>query len=210
MYSPRQFQEHRPEVLHALIQQHPLGILVSQKTGILDAWHIPFAFQPSEEGAGSLHAHIARANPLWQDVQQNEEVLVIFRGENAYISPGWYPSKHEHHQQVPTWNYQAAHVRGKIIIHDDKFYLHDQLAQLTKQQESMQEKPWQIADAPEQYINAMIKAIVGVEIVITELTGVMKLSQNKSDVDATGASENLIKNGNAAIGQAILAKRLTR
>ncbi|CNI67264.1 Protease synthase and sporulation protein PAI 2 [Yersinia frederiksenii] len=210
MYSPRQFQEHRPEVLHALIKQYPLGILINQQAGILDACHIPFEYRATDQGAGSLHAHVARANPVWQNIEGNEEVLVILCGENAYISPTWYPSKHQHHKQVPTWNYQVAQVRGKLIIHDNEDDIREQLARLTHQQESGQLTPWQLTDAPESYITAMVKAIVGVEVVITQLSGVMKLSQNKDDADAKGVSENLIKMGNVVIGEAILAKRPQR
>ena len=109
MYVPHHFEESRPEQLHALIAQHPLGILVTQG---------------SREGSlGVLHTHVARANPVWRDIATDDEVLVVFRAAAAYISPNWYPSKHEHHRQVPTWNYIVAHAHGRVTVRDDERYL---------------------------------------------------------------------------------------
>ena len=117
MYIPPHFQEHRPDELHRLIREHPLGILVTGHAGVLDANHLPFELELAGDKP-LLRAHVARANPVWREAD-GEEVLVIFRGEHAYISPNWYPSKHEEHRQVPTWNYQVVHVRGRLRVMDE-------------------------------------------------------------------------------------------
>lgn len=114
MYVPKHFEEHRPEELHRVIREHPLGILILNSADGLDANHIPFELN-EENGQAVLLAHVARANPLWREAKDGDEALVIFRAANAYISPNWYPSKHQFHKQVPTWNYQAVHVQGKSI-----------------------------------------------------------------------------------------------
>lgn len=111
MYLPKHFEESRPEVLRALIDAHPLGALVTHGASGLDANHVPFFFE-----GDSLIAHVARKNPVWRELRDGDEVLVIFRGADGYVSPNWYPSKHETHQQVPTWNYLVAHAHGRVFV----------------------------------------------------------------------------------------------
>ena len=118
MYTPNHFEETRPEELHRVITEYPLGVLVHAGPNGLDANHLPFELHPNLGERGHLLAHVARANRLWQEAKDGDEALVIFRAANAYISPNWYPSKHEFLRQVPTWNYQAVHVHGKIKIRD--------------------------------------------------------------------------------------------
>ena len=120
MYVPEHFEETRPEVLHRLITQHPLGVLVTYGTGGLDANHLPFELEVREGALGVLHTHVARANAVCRELRSGDEVLVVFRGPDAYISPNWYPSKHEQHRQVPTWNYMVAHAHGRVTVRDDE------------------------------------------------------------------------------------------
>lgn len=205
MYPSSFFSEKRPEVLHRLIKQYPLGMLVSSQQQRLDALHLPFEYQPREGDAGSLYAHIARANPLWQTLAADSEVLVVFRGADAYISPNWYPSKQETHREVPTWNYQAVHVRGRISFREDEDFLRQMIASLTRQQESAQPQPWQLSDAPENVLSVMLKAVVGIEVRISEIDGVMKLGQNKKAVDREGAVTALFNQGQQEIAEAMRA-----
>lgn len=204
MYPSSFFSEKRPEVLHSLIAQYPLGMLVSAQQQ-LDVLHLPFEFQPREGDMGSLYAHIARANPLWKTLAADSDVLVVFRGAEAYISPNWYPSKQETHREVPTWNYQAVHVRGRISFREDEDFLRQMIASLTRKQESAMPHPWQLSDAPENFLSAMLKAVVGIEIRISEIDGLMKLGQNKKAADLEGAVTALYDRGQREIADAMRA-----
>lgn len=206
MYPPRHFQEHRSDVLQAFIAAHPLGVLIVQNEQGAQAYHLPFFI----DDAGTLHAHVARSNPVWHESPEHENVLVIFQGGDGYVSPNWYPSKQEHHKQVPTWNYQAVHARGRLTVRDDEVYIRKLLARLTHKHESAQEKPWKMTDAPQEYIDSMVKAVVGIEIEIPRLCGILKLGQNKSLPDMTSAAENMIKQGDAQTGLAMRKKAADR
>jgi transcriptional regulator len=120
MYVPAHFEEPSQDVLHKLIESHPLGVLITNGGSGLDANHIPFDLDRTKGEYGTLNCHVARNNAVWQDVATGDEVLVVFRSADAYISPNWYPSKHEFHKQVPTWNYIVAHAHGRITVHDDE------------------------------------------------------------------------------------------
>ncbi|GLU33225.1 FMN-binding negative transcriptional regulator [Trinickia caryophylli] len=206
MYIPAHFSESRTEVLHAQITQHPFGTLITHGKNGLDANHIPFELAPGEGELGVLHAHVARANPVWQDVADGDEVLVVFRAGDAYISPNWYPSKHESHMQVPTWNYVVVHAYGRIAIHDDERYVRGMVGRLTRTHEASQPQPWKMADAPKAFIDGMLKSIVGLRIDITRLVGKSKLGQNKDVRDILGAGEALKASGETGIGDAMLAR----
>jgi transcriptional regulator len=205
MYVPSHFEESRLEQLHDLIVTHPLGILVTQGTSGLDANHLPFALEPRDGSLGILHTHVARANRVWQDVASGDEVLVVFRAADAYISPNWYPSKHEHHRQVPTWNYIVAHAHGRVTVRDDERYLRGLVGRLTKRHESSQPRPWRMGDSPQAFINDMLAAIVGLEIEITRLVGKSKLGQNKETRDVLGAADALETQGDGTIADAMRA-----
>jgi transcriptional regulator len=205
MYIPAHFDEPRTEVLHTLIEENPFGILFTHGKSGMDANHIPFELKAAEGTCGVLHAHVARANPVWQDVADGDEVLVVFRAGDAYISPSWYPSKHEFHKQVPTWNYRVVHAYGRISIHDDERYVRGVVGRLTRTHEASQPKPWKMTDSPADYIDAMLKAIVGVEIEITRLVGKIKLGQNKDVRDIRGAGAALNEQGENVVGDAMLA-----
>ena len=203
MYVPRHFEESRPEQLHALIAQHPLGILVTQGLSGLDANHLPFDLETREGSLGVLHTHVARANPVWRDIASGDEVLVVFRAADAYISPNWYPSKHEQHRQVPTWNYLVVHAHGRVTVRDDERYLRGLVGRLTKHHEASQPRPWRMGDSSQAFINEMLASIVGVEIAITRLVGKFKLGQNKESRDVLGAAHALKAQGHNAIADAM-------
>ncbi|AJY03783.1 FMN-binding negative transcriptional regulator [Burkholderia sp. SIMBA_043] len=197
MYVPADFAESNPDALRELIVQHPFGSLVTHGASGLDANHLPFELLPRDGGLGELHAHVARANPLWQEVANGDDVLVIFRAGDAYISPNWYPSKHVAHRQVPTWNYVVVHAYGRITVRDDEKFVRGVVARLTRTHEASQPVPWKMADAPKDYLDALLQSIVGLQIEITRLVGKRKLSQTK-------AADALIANGQVAIGDAML------
>jgi transcriptional regulator len=205
MYVPAHFDEPRTELLHDLITKHPFGILFTHGSNGLDANHLPFELHATEGEKGVLHCHVARNNPVWQSIQNGDEVLVVFSAGDAYISPQWYPSKQEFHKQVPTWNYVVAHAYGTVAIRDDERYVRGVVARLTRTHEATQPAPWKMTDAPQDYIDAMLKAIVGIEITITRLVGKTKLSQNKEKRDILGAGNALNANDERAIGEAMLA-----
>jgi transcriptional regulator len=205
MYIPAHFNEPNPEILFDLIENNALGTLITHGRSGLDANHIPFELDRHLGTHGTLRCHVARNNPVWQDVNTGDSVLVVFRAADAYISPTWYPSKHEFHKQVPTWNYMVAHVHGRITIHDDEAFVRRNVARLTRAHEASQPEPWKMADAPKEYIDTMVKVIVGLEIEITRIEGKSKLSQNKEVRDIHGAADILLRQSNKTIGQAMKA-----
>jgi len=205
MYVPSYFDENRAELLHDLIQKHPFGTLVTHTNNILDANHLPFHLHPDQGKLGVLICHVARNNPIWQELKNNDQVLAIFQAANAYISPNWYPSKQEQHHQVPTWNYQVVHAHGRVTIHDDEKFVRGVVARLTRTHEASQPKPWKMTDSSPDYIDAMLKNIVGIEIEITRLVGKFKLSQNKEARDMVGAAEGLKATGESEISGAMLS-----
>ncbi|MET0518314.1 MAG: FMN-binding negative transcriptional regulator [Burkholderiaceae bacterium] len=217
MYLPSHFAVPEREALHRLIAEQPLGALVTQGAdGGLDANHLPFELDTARGAHGTLRGHVARANPVWQQVASGSEVLVIFRAGDAYISPSWYPSKHENHRSVPTWNYRVVHAHGRLIIRDDERYVRGVVARLTRQHEASQPKPWRMTDAPPDYIATLLQAIVGIEVEITRLEGKFKLSQNREPRDIRGAAEALRQQhkqhpqqqpGESAIADAMQAPR---
>jgi len=205
MYIPSHFNEPRIEVLHGLITQNPLGLLVTHSHRGLDVNHLPFHLDASQGEFGILHAHVARANPVWQEISTGDRVLAVFQAGDAYISPQWYPSKHEFHKQVPTWNYRVAHAHGRVTIRDDERYVRGMVGRLTHTHEASQPVPWKMSDGPREYIDMMLKAIVGIEIEITSLLGKSKLGQNKEPRDIEGAAAALKALGENTIGEAMLA-----
>jgi transcriptional regulator len=207
MYVPAHFEENRPEVLHQLIVDQRFATLVTTGPNGLDANHLPFEFAADVGPNGTLRAHVARANPVWQEVAENPDTLVIFQGPAAYISPNWYPSKHETHRQVPTYNYMVVHAHGKIVVHEEEAFLRSLVARLTRTMEANEPKPWKMGDAPADYISQMLGAIVGLEIEVTRLVGKWKLGQNKEASDRRGAAEGLLAGGSEvqeAVAEAML------
>ena len=205
MYMPQHFAETRPEVIHRIIREHPLGTLVTQGADGLDADHIPFEFEPAEGTHGVLLAHVARANPLWQRCPTGSQVMVVFRGAQAYISPNWYPSKHEAHRQVPTWNYEVVHAHGKLTVHDDERFVRGIVARLTRRHEAAEPRPWKIGDSSPEFIDSMLRNIVGIDIAVTSLACKVKLSQNKEARDRQGAAEQLEVRGFVELARSMRA-----
>ena len=203
MYTPAHFRVTEPAALHRLIAAHPLGVLVTSHEGSLDANHIPFEFDPQIGPLGRLSAHVARANPVWQQCLAGADVLVIFRGKESYISPNWYPSKHETHRQVPTWNYEVVHAHGRLRVRDDEKFLRGVLARLTRVHEAQEPRPWKMGDSAPEYIDAMLRAVVGLEIDITALEGKSKLSQNREPRDIAGAVQMLRQRGSDELAQSM-------
>jgi transcriptional regulator len=203
MYIPQHFAEHRPEDLHRIIHDYPFGILVSTSAQGLDADHIPFEFDSGSGSHGVLTAHVARANPLWQRCPSGTQVLVVFQGPQAYVSPSWYPSKHEEHRQVPTWNYQVVHAHGTLTILDDDRFTRGVVARLTRRHEAGEPVPWKLGDAAPGYVDELLHHVVGIQIDITSLVGKFKLSQNKEARDQQGAADNLETRGHVQLAQAM-------
>lgn len=190
MYIPRHFEETRPQVLHSLMRQYPLATVVTRGDE-LNANHIPLLFSAAPAPLGTLQGHVARANPILSDLAQVQDALIIFQGPNAYVSPSWYEEKLLSGKVVPTWNYLAVHAYGTIRLHDDPDWLRPHLEALTTEHESGTPAPWQIGDAPSEYITRMLRGIVGIEIVISRVIGKWKLSQNKAQVDQRAIVEGL-------------------
>lgn len=203
MYIPAHFAVTEPESLHRIIRDNPLGILVTPIASGLDANHIPFEFDPAVGKLGLLTGHVARANPVWQSALDETEVLVIFRGNEGYISPNWYPSKHETHRQVPTWNYEVVHAHGVLTVQDEEKFVRGVVARLTRTHEAGEPKPWKMGDSAPEYIDGMLKAIVGIEVAITRLEGKAKLSQNREARDRQSAAQTLIRQGQTQLGKAM-------
>ena len=195
MYLPSHFEESRPAVLQALLRQHPLGLLITQDaSGAPVANAIPFMLEVERGEFGTLVGHVARANPVWLSPgagQAVPEALVVFQGPNGYISPSGYPGKAEHGKVVPTWNYAVVQARGPLRVQDDAAATRALVTQLTAHHEAAQRSPWAVADAPDDYIAAMLRAIVCIEIPLTSLIGKYKLSQNRSAADRAGVVSNL-------------------
>ena len=210
MYNPSQFHITDSAVLQDLIRQHPLGCLVAQTADGLDANHLPFELLQDEDGQLRLLAHVARANPLWQQLGNGAAVLVIFKAQDGYISPNWYPSKHETHEQVPTWNYQVVHAHGTIQIRDDEKFVRGVVGRLTRTHEGRAGDlpgntfaPWKMSDAAAPYLQKMLGAIVGLEISVQRLEGKFKLSQNKQAADRMALAETLSQLEQKDMAQAI-------
>ena len=203
MYIPAHFAIKHPQDLHAIIRAHPLGALVTMDPEGLDANHIPFEFDADHGLLGQLTAHVARANPVWQQCQGGADVLVIFRGNESYISPNWYPSKHETHRQVPTWNYEVVHVHGHLTVMDEEKFVRGVVARLTREHEVNEPRPWKMGDSPPDYIDSMLRAIVGIEIEIKRVEGKAKLSQNRENRDRLNAADVLITHGNDDLARAM-------
>jgi len=197
MYLPTHFEETRAEVLHAALRAHPLGLLITQGDGGLAANPIPFMLDVAEDGSRVLRGHVARANPLWREARGDVDSLVVFQGPQGYVSPGWYASKAETGKVVPTWNYVMVQARGPLRVKDDAAWLHALVTRLTERHEAPQAAPWAVSDAPSDYITTMLRAIVGIEIPLSSLTGKWKVSQNRNAADREGVARGLSDLGTA-------------
>ena len=194
MYMPAHFEETRTPVLHELLRAHPLATWVVQGSDGLVVNHIPFLIDPERGPYGTLVGHVARANPIWKQLGAS---VAVFQGPQAYVSPNWYPSKHAHGKAVPTWNYAVVHAHGTPRAIESRDALLDIVTRLTHAQESRQAVPWAVSDAPADFIDQTLKAIVGIEMPIERLVGKWKVSQNRSEADRLGTAAGLRQRGDA-------------
>ena len=182
MYIPDHFREARPEVLQAAMRHIGFATLVTHDAqGGLDANHMPMLLEGPQENKYVLRGHVARANPVWK--AGDGAALAIFLGPHAYVSPNWYPSKAATGKAVPTWNYITVHAKGSIRWIQDAAWLRAHVTRLSETHEGGRPDPWQVSDAPESYVEAMLKGIVGFELAITQLDGKYKLTQNRDAAD---------------------------
>jgi transcriptional regulator len=191
MYCPNHFRQPDTAAIHELIRAYPLATLITVTADGLNADHIPLMLESPVDGPAALRGHVARANPMWKTLSSDFEALAVFHGPEAYISPNWYPTKQEHGKAVPTWNYAVVHARGPLRIIQDADWLRAQVESLTQRQESAFAEPWAVSDAPADYIEKMLAAIVGIELALTSLEGKWKASQNQPDANRGGAAQGL-------------------
>jgi transcriptional regulator len=207
MYLPAHFKEDRPEVLHGLIRSHPLAAVVTLDASGLVANHIPLEIDPGAGPLGTLRGHVARGNPMWKSHRPEVDALAIFQGAHSYISPAYYATKAATGEVVPTWNYATVHACGPLRTIDDPAWLRRFVEQLTDRHEAelARGEPWKVSDAPERYIDKLVKAIVGIEIPISRIEGKWKVSQNRPAEDRAGvvaglgATDDPIKHAMAAL-----------
>lgn len=197
MRQPPIFSESRVDVMHKLMIAHPFATVVSAATGILSADHVPLVLHHDEGERGVLRGHVAISNPLFRETEGPIEVLTVFQGPQTYVTPAWYASKKEHGKVVPTWNYVVVHARGSLSFTRDTPWLMRHLHDLTAQHESHRPAPWSVSDAPAGFVEKQLKALVGFEIMIHELQGTWKVSQNKSLPDWTGVRDGLSQSDDA-------------
>ncbi|MFK2879135.1 FMN-binding negative transcriptional regulator [Rhodanobacter hydrolyticus] len=201
MYMPKSFVETRPEALHGLIRDYPFATVVASTAGGVVANHFPL-----EWVKGALHGHVARGNELAR--MDGAEVMAIFQGPQGYVSPNWYPTKAETHREVPTWNYAVVHVRGRLKIVEDAIWLRALLECLTDHHEAAEPQPWHVGDAPDDHVEKLMQAIVGIEIAVEHVEGKFKLSQNHPERNRLGVIAGLRRRGGA--GDASLAEWMAK
>lgn len=198
MYTPKHFSAPGEAALHELIRTYPFATLIMTTGSGVEVNHLPLYL----DDQGVLSGHLTRANPLWQAVQAEQQVMAVFHGPHAYVTPSWYATKTQTGMVVPTWNYVVAHVRGTLRVIEDAHWLRAHLAALTAQQEAVFEQPWPLEDAPAGFIDKLMQAVVGIEIEITQLTGKWKVSQNQPLTNQLGVLQGLSAS-EAAHGQAM-------
>ena len=193
MYNPPAFREDRPEILGEIIRAARLALLVSAAAdgGAPDATHLPMTFVADEGPYGMLYGHLAKANPHWRGLAAAGAARAIFTGPEGYVSPSWYPSKQDHGRVVPTWNYVAVHALGPVEIVEDAARLHAIVSRLTDRHEGQRADPWAVTDAPDDFVAAQLKGIVGIVLRVETLIGKRKLSQNRAEPDRAGVLAGL-------------------
>jgi transcriptional regulator len=191
MYVPEHFAEPRVEVLHELIRDRPLATLVTLGSTGLNANHLPLLLDAEPAPFGTLRGHVARSNPVWTDIATEVDALAVFHGPDAYITPSWYATKVETGKVVPTWNYAVVHACGRLRVVEDPLWLRANLDALTRQHEASFAEPWQVSDAPVDFTERLMAAVVGIEILVTRLTGKWKVSQNQPQRNRIGVVQGL-------------------
>jgi transcriptional regulator len=190
MYRPPAFAEDEPLQLRRIIREARLATLVTATDEGLVATSLPLLLADDEGDNGVLYGHVAKANPQWR-LPAIGDALALFAGPDAYISPSWYAAKREHGKVVPTWNYEAVHAYGRVEFFADEARLHDVVSRLTDLYERGRPEPWAVTDAPETFVQAQLRGIVGLRLPITRIEGKRKLSQNRSEADRQGVAEGL-------------------
>jgi transcriptional regulator len=206
MYLPSHFAETRVEVLHEALRSAGLATLVTAALG-LDATHLPLLLEPEPGPLGRLVGHVARANPQWRAAADGSAALAIVLGPDAYVTPSWYPTKRETGRVVPTWNYLAIHAHGIVRFFEERDRLLAVVSRLTDRHEARRAHPWTVADAPPDYLDAMLKGIVGVELTVTRLEGKWKASQNRGEADRRGVEEGLRREGRQELADLVRGRQ---
>jgi transcriptional regulator len=201
MYVPAHFAADQSQI-DELLTHHGAADLVTSTEQGLQATFLPFLYDPGVGKHGSLLGHVARNNDQWK-LPAIGEAMVIVRGPDSYISPAWYAAKAEHGRVVPTWNYVTAHVYGELVVHDDVSWLETLVRRLTEHHERHRDDPWSVDDAPPKFIAGQLRAIVGVELVISRIEAKLKLSQNRSEADVAGVVAGLAQAGDSAGAAAV-------
>jgi transcriptional regulator len=197
MYLPKYHALNDLAVMQSHIEQHPLGAWVCSADNQLIANHIPFVLDRQHGVHGRLMGHVSRANPVWRSLGNGTPSVVMFMGPHAYITPAWYPGKQKHGKVVPTWNYVTVHAHGEARAIEDSRWTLDMLNLLTDAQESSRSNRWRVSDAPADYVERKLRAIVGIEISIDHLEGRLKVSQDEDREDRLGTVEGLTQEFNA-------------
>ena len=210
MYQPPHFREERPEVLQDLVRKHPLATLVASTPSGLEANHIPVLLDAARGTHGVLLAHVARGNPLVDIARSGAEAVAIFQGVDHYISPAWYQTKQESGKVVPTWNYVVVHAHGRLRLIEDDAWLLAQITALTDRHEQPRPEPWRVDDAPEAFLRAQMKGIIGIELEIARLEGKWKVSQNRPEADRRGVVAGLSAEGDPSAMAALVTERSKR
>jgi transcriptional regulator len=190
VYTPQHFEEKRPEVLARAIRDIQFALLVTATNGEYFASHLPMVLKEAN-GAFTLEAHVARPNEHWKALGNRPASLAVFQGPQTYVSPSWYESKRQHGKVVPTWNYVVVHAHGALEVVEDRDWLRAHLEDLVAANEGRREQPWLISDAPANFIQSMMRAIVGLRLTVARLEGKWKMSQNRSQADRAGALAGL-------------------
>jgi len=211
MYTPANFRVEHTAEMHAMMRAQPFAILVTDGSDGLTATHLPTVLKLGDGPLGRIECHVARPNPQWRSYAADRDALMIFQGPEAYIRPGWYPSKAEHGKVVPTWNYAAVHAYGRLEAVTDKNWLLAHVTELSAQQEAPYAAPWSTADAPANFLDMLARGIVGLRLTIGRLEGKVKMSQNRPAADREGVVEGLGQraHGEDAAIAAMVAKLTT-
>lgn len=207
MYLPKHFRAPDAAAMHALMRSCPLACVVIHDGAALLANHIPLELDAADGRATTLRGHVARANPLWRELGAGRAALAVFGGADHYVSPGWYPSKQVDGRVVPTWNYRVVHAHGVLRAVEDAEWLRGLVTRLTDRHERDMPRPWQVSDAPEDFVDRMLAAVVGVELVVGRLEGKWKLSQNQPAANRAGVVAGLREQGGAQAGELAAAVR---
>jgi transcriptional regulator len=205
MYVPTHFAADPQTVRDLLLNQGASDLVTATSDGLV-ATLLPFVYDPSVGAHGTLLGHLARNNDQWR-LPALGQALVIVRGPDAYVSPSWYATKAEHGRVVPTWNYVTAHVYGDLVVHDDPAWVESLVRRLTDRHEAREPRPWSVDDAPSEYVAGQLRAIVGVEVVISRIEAKVKLSQNRSAADMDGVVAGLVARGKDVAAAVVRAAR---